>query len=112
MYFLSFELAFDHVCFFTQTPLLAFDVACFSNKHQCFLLLQVLNFSSPVIVGPQQTVMPLLLLFHPNATQLTFTTTLTLHTNASTFLIPLIVYNGLLKVTHQQGSWVWRIRTQ
>jgi hypothetical protein len=64
--------------------------------------MQVLNFTGPVIVGPQQTATPLVLLFHPNATQIHLTTTLTLHTNASTFIIPIIVYNGLIKV-HNPG---------
>ncbi|XP_070197652.1 transmembrane protein 131-like isoform X2 [Littorina saxatilis] len=88
----------------TLTNTFNFSVVIFniSLPPEAAQFFTVLNFSSPVIVGPQQTVMPLLLLFHPNATQLTFTTTLTLHTNASTFLIPLIVYNGLLKVIHHR----------
>lgn len=78
----------------------------------CVFPPQVLNFSSPVIVGPQQTVTPLLLLFHPNATQIHLSTTLTLHTNASTFLIPIIVYNGLLKVGYgcmrlPSSTWIF-----
>ncbi|XP_041357021.1 transmembrane protein 131-like isoform X2 [Gigantopelta aegis] len=62
----------------------------------------ILNFSQPVILLPQQTATPFLLRFHPNATQLHFTTTLTIHTNASKFEIQIIVYNGLFKVIHHR----------
>ena len=45
------------------------------------------------------------LVFHPNASGLHFNTNLFLHTNASTFAIPLRVYNGQLKV---RLSLTWR----
>ncbi|XP_076446798.1 transmembrane protein 131-like isoform X2 [Babylonia areolata] len=88
----------------TLTNTFNFSVVIFniSLSREAAPFFTVLNFSTPVIVGPQQTVTALLLLFHPNATQLHLSTTLTLHTNASTFLIPIIVYNGLLKVIHHR----------
>ncbi|KAK6172925.1 hypothetical protein SNE40_016488 [Patella caerulea] len=62
----------------------------------------ILNFSDPMIILPQQTAIPFIIMFHPNATQLHFNTVLTLHTNTSVFHIPLIVYNGLFKVIHHR----------
>ncbi|OWF37267.1 transmembrane protein 131-like isoform X2 [Mizuhopecten yessoensis] len=58
----------------------------------------ILNFTEPVTLQPQHTLVPFLLQFHPNETQLHFNSHLTLHTNASTFTVPIVVYNGELKV--------------
>ncbi|XP_059172508.1 transmembrane protein 131-like isoform X2 [Physella acuta] len=62
----------------------------------------IVNFSKPVILGPQQSVAAFMIKFHPNQTQIHFNTVLTLSTNASTFIIPIIVYNGLMKVIHHR----------
>ncbi|CAG5136465.1 unnamed protein product, partial [Candidula unifasciata] len=62
----------------------------------------IVNFTKPVIIQPQQSVAAFLLKFHPNQTQLHFNTVLTLSTNASTFAIPITVYNGLMKVIHHR----------
>ncbi|KAL5012217.1 hypothetical protein ScPMuIL_010768 [Solemya velum] len=62
----------------------------------------ILNFTRPVVINPQQTVTPFLLKFHPNVTQLHFSTTLEVHTNTSIFLVPVVVYNGLLKIIHHR----------
>lgn len=63
------------------------------------ILLQILNFTKPVNIESRQTLTAFLLKFHPNDTQLHFTTYLTLYTNASQFVIPIVVYNGLLQVS-------------
>ncbi|KAH9505685.1 hypothetical protein Btru_055497, partial [Bulinus truncatus] len=62
----------------------------------------IVNFTKPVIIQPQQSLASFLLKFHPNQTQVHFNTVLTLSTNASTFTIPIIVYNGLMKVIHHR----------
>ncbi|XP_005095325.1 transmembrane protein 131 isoform X2 [Aplysia californica] len=62
----------------------------------------IVNFSKPVILQPQQSLAAFLLKFHPNLTQIHFSTVLTVSTNASTFSIPIIVYNGLMKVIHHR----------
>ncbi|KAK3100282.1 hypothetical protein FSP39_017460 [Pinctada imbricata] len=56
------------------------------------------NFTRPVVIRPRRTLSLCWLQFHPNVTQLHFTTHLILHTNASVFNIPIVVYNGLLTV--------------
>ncbi|XP_048778429.1 transmembrane protein 131-like isoform X3 [Ostrea edulis] len=67
-----------------------------STQHHHFF--SILNFTVPLILKPRKTSTPFYLKFHPNETQLHFTTYITLHTNASTFTMPIVVYNGLLKV--------------
>ena len=62
-------------------------------------MLQIHNFTRPVTIRAQRVTSPFLLKFHPNKTQLHFTSYITLHTNCSTFTIPIVVYNGLLKVS-------------
>ncbi|GFN80733.1 transmembrane protein 131-like isoform x2 [Plakobranchus ocellatus] len=62
----------------------------------------VLNFSQPVTIAPQQSMAAFLVQFHPNQTQLHFNTVLSVGTNASDFSIPIIVYNGLMKVIHHR----------
>ncbi|KAK0064719.1 transmembrane protein 131 [Biomphalaria pfeifferi] len=62
----------------------------------------IVNFTRPVIIQPQQSLTSFVLKFHPNQTQVHFNTVLTLSTNASTFTIPIIVYNGLMKVIHHR----------
>lgn len=62
----------------------------------------IVNFTKPVIIQPQQSIASFLLKFHPNQTQIHFNTVLTLSTNASTFTIPIIVYNGLMRVIHHR----------
>ncbi|BFZ14499.1 hypothetical protein BsWGS_17535 [Bradybaena similaris] len=62
----------------------------------------ILNFTKPVVIQPQQCVAAFLLKFHPNQTQIHFSTMLALSTNASTFSIPITVYNGLMKVIHHR----------
>lgn len=69
----------------------------------CFRdVFQILNFSAPVVLRPQETAIPFVLKFHPNATQIHLNTKLIIHTNASTFVIPIIVYNGALQVSLSQ----------
>ncbi|RUS80317.1 hypothetical protein EGW08_011918, partial [Elysia chlorotica] len=62
----------------------------------------ILNFTRPVKIAPQQSIAAFLVQFHPNQTQLHFSTVLSISTNASTFSIPIIVYNGLMKVIHHR----------
>ena len=64
-----------------------------------FLSFQCDKFKAPVVIKSGQTVSPFLLVFHFNQTNLHFETELYLHTNASTFNIPIYVYNGKLKVS-------------
>jgi len=68
------------------------------SKHT-FNLFQILNFSKPVTLPPQKLVTPFILKFHPKVGILHFRTLLTLHTNASEFLVELVIYNGQLKVS-------------
>ncbi|ESO93808.1 hypothetical protein LOTGIDRAFT_228573 [Lottia gigantea] len=87
---------------FTNTfnfSLVIYNVSLSSNVAPYFT---ILNFVRPMIILPQQTLKAFDLMYHPNATQLHFTTMLTLHTNTSTFSIPIIVYNGLFKVIHHR----------
>ena len=67
--------------------------------YQMTFYFQILNFTKPVSIESRQTWTAFLLKFHPNDTQLHFTTYLTLYTNASQFVIPIVVYNGLLQVS-------------
>ncbi|GFS24444.1 transmembrane protein 131-like isoform X4, partial [Elysia marginata] len=62
----------------------------------------ILNFTRPVKIAPQQSMAAFMVQFHPNETQLHFNTMLLISTNASTFSIPIIVYNGLMKVIHHR----------
>ncbi|XP_061164811.1 transmembrane protein 131-like isoform X1 [Saccostrea echinata] len=83
---------------FTNTfnfSVVLYNISIPSQFHHFF---SILNFTSPFMLKPRKTSTPFYLQFHPNETQLHFTTYITLHTNASTFTIPIIVYNGLLTV--------------
>lgn len=60
---------------------------------------QIENLSLPVELHAQQMLAPLKLKFHPSLPNLHLTTQLILYTNASVFYIPLIIYNGKLKVS-------------
>ena len=60
--------------------------------------IKVENFTSPITLRAHEVLQTVYLKFHPNASNLHFTTELRLHTNASIFNIPIVVYNGRLKV--------------
>ncbi|XP_046566823.1 transmembrane protein 131-like, partial [Haliotis rubra] len=87
---------------FTNTfnfSIVIFNVTLPADVAQFF---SIYNFTQPVLLQPQQMATPFLVKFHPNETQLHFNTVLTIHSNASTFQIPIIVYNGLFKVIHHR----------
>ncbi|XP_071088410.1 transmembrane protein 131-like isoform X1 [Haliotis cracherodii] len=87
---------------FTNTfnfSIVIFNVTLPADVAQFF---SIFNFTQPVLLQPQQMATPFLVKFHPNETQLHFNTVLTIHSNASTFQIPIIVYNGLFKVIHHR----------
>ena len=63
------------------------------------VLLQIGNMSSPLMMKPRETLTAFHLLFHPNTSHLHLATELRLATNASVFNIPIVVYNGKLKVS-------------
>ena len=64
--------------------------------------MQVENFTSPVILRAHEVLQTMYLKFHPNASNLHLTSELQLHTNASIFNIPIVVFNGRLKVVHHR----------
>jgi len=68
-------------------------------KFDATFVFQIKNFVKPVAIPVQQTLPVLTLTFHPNRSNLHFSTFLFLHTNVSLFKIPLLVYNGHLKVS-------------
>ena len=57
-----------------------------------------MNLTRPVMLGPEQSAPVFTLHFHPPTANLHFSTELRVSTNASIFNIPIIVYNGRLKV--------------
>ena len=81
--------------------ILSLCMLSYLDFFSCYFL-QILNFTKPVKIAPQQSMAAFLVQFHPNQTQLHFSTVLSISTNASTFSIPIIVYNGLMKVS----SWL------
>ena len=60
--------------------------------------LQIGKFDKPALIKRGDTKIPLTLKFNLNETGMEFETKLYLHTNASTFVIPIYVYNGRLQV--------------
>ncbi|GAB1597873.1 transmembrane protein 131-like isoform X1 [Argonauta hians] len=87
---------------FTNTfnfSIVIYNVSLPQAIHKYF---SIRNFSKPVIIRPQETIVPFLLHFHPNTTSLHFTSQIIIQTNASSFSIPIIVYSGLLKIIHHR----------
>ncbi|XP_014681783.1 PREDICTED: transmembrane protein 131-like [Priapulus caudatus] len=66
--------------------------------HEHNIIIIVLSFAPDSSIAPQQTRSLFSLDFHPNSTEFSFSTNIRLYTNASDFLIPLICYNGKLKL--------------
>ena len=66
---------------------------------QCFWQ-QIGKFVKPYLIRKGDTKIPLTLSFHLNETGIEFETRLFLYTNASTFAIPLYIYNGRLQVLY------------
>ncbi|XP_064610189.1 transmembrane protein 131-like isoform X2 [Liolophura sinensis] len=97
---------FSHLALINQTRKLNFtntfnfSVVLYNATlpPEVLMYFTILNFSAPVVLRPQETAIPFLLKFHPNATQIHMNTKLIIHTNASTFVIPIIVYNGALQI--------------
>ncbi|XP_052793068.1 transmembrane protein 131-like isoform X2 [Mya arenaria] len=83
---------------FTNTfnfSLVLYNVTLPPEVHHIF---SIWNFTKPVLLPPQQHIAPFVLRFHTYLPSLHFKTVLSLHTNASIFEIPLIIYNGQLKI--------------
>ncbi|KAI0212835.1 transmembrane protein 131 [Lamellibrachia satsuma] len=76
-----------------------YNVSLPADAHHSF---SIRKFVKPVAIPVQQTLPVLTLTFHPNRSSLHFSTFLFLHTNVSLFKIPLLVYNGHLKVVHHR----------
>ncbi|XP_029658546.1 transmembrane protein 131 isoform X2 [Octopus sinensis] len=87
---------------FTNTFNFSIVIYNVSLPHGIHKYFSIRNFSKPVIIRPQETLVPFLLHFHPNTTSLHFTSQIIIQTNASSFSIPIIVYSGLLKVIHHR----------
>ena len=70
-------------------------------KHACFCCFseQVVNFSKPVRIPPENTVAPFYIQFIANGSDIAFSTVLRVYTNASIFTVPIHCYNGKLKVS-------------
>ena len=66
--------------------------------------LQIGKFDKPALIKRGDTKIPLTLKFNLNETGMEFEAKLYLHTNASTFVIPIYVYNGRLQVRLLQKS--------
>ncbi|XP_052077045.1 transmembrane protein 131-like isoform X3 [Mytilus californianus] len=99
-HFFSARDKWNYTRFMTFTNTFNFTVVIYNVSIPSLVkqYFSILNFTKPVSIESRQTLTAFLLKFHPNDTQLHFTTYLTLYTNASQFVIPIVVYNGLLQV--------------
>jgi hypothetical protein len=80
-------------------------LAIFSAKFppEVTSLLEVIKFTSPVIIPPGATVSPLSVQFLANSSGTEISTVLRLFTNASVFTVPVYTYSGQLKY-HVDGG--------
>ncbi|CAH1777102.1 unnamed protein product [Owenia fusiformis] len=64
--------------------------------------LSIVDYSLPLHLEIDKAQTICKLMFHPNSSDLHFNTKLHIHSNASVFHIPIIIYNGRLKVLYDQ----------
>ncbi|XP_065187857.1 transmembrane protein 131-like [Sycon ciliatum] len=67
-------------------------------------LLSIIDFKSPVVIQPRQTMTPFSVYFLSNSSEMSLTTAMRVVTNASTFSVPFQCYNGRLKIVQDKNG--------
>lgn len=81
-----------------KSPLVVYNATITDPQH-----FSVANLSTPLLLEPGKNITKSMrILFHPASSKLKLRSDLVLHTNASTFNVPLYAYNGWLKVVHHR----------